>query len=82
MPWTELRLPMLFDLQADPFERTQHDSESYAQWAMEHAFVLVPAQAYVGQFLMSFKDYPQRQKVGSFSLDRVMEKLQESSPKN
>jgi arylsulfatase len=82
MPWTELRLPMLFDLQADPFERTQHDSESYAQWAMEHAFVLVPAQAYVGQFLMTFKDYPQRQKVGSFSLDRVMEKLQESSPKN
>jgi arylsulfatase len=82
MPWTELRLPMLFDLQADPFERTQHDSESYAQWAMEHAFVLVPAQAYVGQFLMSFKDYPQRQKVGSFSLDRVMESLQKSSPKN
>jgi arylsulfatase len=49
---------------------------------MEHAFVLVPAQAYVGKFLMTFKDYPQRQKVGSFSLDRVMEKLQESSPKN
>jgi len=82
MPWTELRLPMLFDLQADPFERTQHDSENYALWAMERAFVLVPVQAYVGKFLMTFKDYPQRQKVGSFSLDRVMEKLQESSPKN
>ncbi|HEX9251012.1 MAG TPA: hypothetical protein VF870_02165, partial [Ignavibacteriaceae bacterium] len=66
----------------DPFERAQIDSESYPEWAMDRAFVLVPAQAYVGQFLMTFKDYPQRQEVGSFSLDRVMEKLQESSPKN
>jgi arylsulfatase len=80
--WTELRVPMLFDLQADPFERAQHDSEGYKTWAVERIYLLVPAQAYVGKFLMTFKDYPQRQKVGSFSLDRVLEALQKSSPKN
>ena len=40
--------------------------------------VLVPAQAYVGQFLMTFMEYPQRQKAASFNLDEVMEKLKES----
>ena len=42
---------------------------------LEHVFVLVPAQQYVGQFLSTFKEFPQRQKVGSFSLDRVLENL-------
>jgi arylsulfatase len=47
----------------------------YNRWRLEHAFVLVPAQQYVGQFLSTFKEFPQRQKVGSFSLDRVLESL-------
>ena len=45
---------------------------------IDHVFLLVPAQDYVGQFLMTFKDYPQRQKAASFNLDEVMEKLKES----
>ena len=46
------------------------------RWRIEHAFVLVPAQQYVGQFLATFKEFPPSQKPGSFSLDRVMEALQ------
>jgi hypothetical protein len=48
---------------------------------VDHAFTFVPAQAFVGKFLMTFKDYPQRQKAASFNLDEVMEKLKESGSK-
>jgi len=52
----------------------------YARWRLEHVFLLVPAQQYVEQFLATFKDYPPRQKAGSFSLDQVLETLQ-TAPK-
>ena len=48
---------------------------------IDHIFTLVPAQDYVGQFLMTFKDYPQRQKASSFNLNEVMEKLKEPPAK-
>jgi arylsulfatase A-like enzyme len=76
-PWTELRFPMLMDLRADPYERAQHDSEGYVQWVAERMYLLVPAQGFVGQFLSTFKEFPQRQKVGSFSLDKVMQAMQQ-----
>ena len=72
---------MLFDLKADPYERAQHDSEDYYHWMAERMFVLVPAQAKIKDFLMTFKDFPQRQEVGSFSLDKVLDQIQ-SSQKN
>jgi len=74
--WTPLRVPMLMDLRADPFERAEHDSEDYTRWAVDRVFLLVPAQAYVGQFLATFKDFPQRQKVGTFTLDDVLKQMQ------
>jgi len=73
--YTELRLPLIMDLKGDPFERAYHESSDYDRWHAEHIFLLVPAQAMIGQFLSTFKDYPQRQKVGSFSLDRVLESI-------
>jgi arylsulfatase len=75
-PLIPLRFPKLIDLRADPFERAQTDAGDYDRWRVEHAFVLVPAQAYVGQHLKTYADYPPRQKPGSFSLDQVLEKLQ------
>ena len=51
---------------------------TYYGWLLDHAFQLVPAQRFVGQFLMTFKDYPQRQKEASFNLDEIFEKLKES----
>jgi arylsulfatase len=63
------------DLKGDPFERAYFESEEYKRWMAEHLFLLVPAQAIVGQFLKTFKDYPQRQPIGSFSLDRVLESM-------
>src|SRR5262249_44030858 len=78
-PFTPLRLPKIFNLRTDPYERADITSNTYYDWIVDHVFALVPAQAYVGQFLMTFKDYPQRQKAASFNLDEVLEKLQEGS---
>jgi arylsulfatase A-like enzyme len=75
-PFVTLRLPKLFNLRSDPFEIADHESIDYGRWRVEHLFLLVPAQQYVGRFLSTFKEFPQRQKVGSFSLDKVMESLQ------
>jgi arylsulfatase len=74
--YTTLRFPLLMDLKGDPFERAQHDSEDYSHWMANRMFMMVPAQAKIAEFLATFKDYPQRQKVGSFSLDQVLEQMQ------
>src|SRR5688572_29964673 len=57
-PLIPLRFPKLFDLRADPFERAQLDAGDYARWRIERAFLLVPAQAYVGAHLKTYVDYP------------------------
>lgn len=74
-PFTALRLPKMFDLRADPYEQADITSNTYYDWLLDHAFLLVPAQQYAGNFLATFKDYPPRQKPSSFNLDEVMEKL-------
>ncbi|MGB0777955.1 MAG: arylsulfatase [Flavobacteriaceae bacterium] len=74
--YSPVRVPLLMDLRADPFERAYFESSDYDHWLVEHMFVFAPAQAIVGEFLMTFKDYPQRQPIGSFSLDQVLESIQ------
>jgi arylsulfatase len=74
-PFTPLRLPLIFNLRRDPFERAQLTSNTYYDWVIDRAYLLVPAQAYVGQFLKTFKEFPPRQKPASFSLDKAMEVL-------
>jgi arylsulfatase len=78
-PFTSLRVPKIFNLRTDPYERADITSNTYYDWLIDHLFLLVPAQDVVGQFLMSFKDYPQRQKAASFNLDEVMQKLRENN---
>jgi arylsulfatase len=75
-PFVSLRVPKLFNLRSDPFEIADHESMDYERWRVEHLFVLVPAQQYVGQFLGTFKDFPPSQKPGSFSIDQALESLQ------
>jgi arylsulfatase A-like enzyme len=77
-PFTPLRTPLLFNLRADPYERAQVTSNTYYDWLLDHAFMLVPAQIYVGRFIETFKEFPPRQKAASFSIDQAMEKLEET----
>jgi arylsulfatase A-like enzyme len=72
-PFEELRAPLLGNLRTDPFERAEYEGYGYNQWFAEHMFLFAPAGAYVGQWLQSFREFPPRQKPGSFNLDRVME---------
>ncbi len=74
-PFEELRWPMLTNLRMDPLERAYDDSMDYTRWAATRMFVLAPTGGYVAQWLASFRDFPPRQKPGSFSLDRVMEAM-------
>jgi arylsulfatase len=76
-PFTTLRVPKIFNLRTDPYERADITSNTYYDWLMDHVFLLVPAQAYVGDFLTSFREFPQRQKADSFNLDSVLRKMQE-----
>ncbi|OIQ27787.1 MAG: arylsulfatase [Bacteroidetes bacterium MedPE-SWsnd-G2] len=78
-PFTPLRLPLMFDLRRDPFERAQLTSNTYYDWVLDHLWLMVPAQQVVGKFLETFKEYPPRQKAASFSIDQVMEKMQQTS---
>ena len=73
-PFDELRAPILTNLRMDPFERArQKDAMGYQRWWIEHMYAIAPAAAYVGEWLQSFREFPPRQKPGSFNLDRVME---------
>ena len=73
-PFEQLRAPLLTNLRMDPFERAQHDDAmGYQRWYLEHMFMIAPAAGYVGNWMQSFRDFPPRQKPGSFNLDRVME---------
>jgi arylsulfatase A-like enzyme len=70
-PFTELRVPLLFHLRRDPFERAQHNSNTYNDWFMDRVFVLVPIQALATRFLLTMKDYPPSQSPGSFNLTKI-----------
>jgi len=75
-PFTELRVPLLFNLRRDPFERAQHNSNTYNDWFLDRAFVLVPMQQIAGQFLMTMKDYPPSQTPGSFNLEKIQKQIE------
>ncbi len=74
-PFTALRAPLIENLRTDPFERAEYEGMDYNRWFVDHVFVLAPAGFYVGQWLQSFREFPPRQKPGTFNLDRVMEEI-------
>jgi arylsulfatase len=77
-PLVKLRIPKIFNLRMDPYERADITSNTYYDYVLNHAFLLIPAQEYVAKFLTSFKEYPPRQKAASFSVDQVLETMQKS----
>jgi arylsulfatase A-like enzyme len=78
-PMVSLRLPNLYNLRSDPFERATEDANIfYAKWMVDRVFLLVPAQAIVGEFLKTFKEFPPRQRPASFSIDQALEKARQT----
>jgi arylsulfatase A-like enzyme len=74
-PYTELRVPKIFNLRTDPFERADVTSNTYFDWMLERAWTLIPAQAYVAQMAQSLVEFPPSQRPASFTINQVMEKL-------
>ena len=77
-PFVPLRIPKLFNLRTDPFEKADTTSNSYWDWYINKAYMIMAAQAVVGEFLATFKDFPPRQKAASFTIDQAMEKMERS----
>jgi len=78
MPLTQLRAPIMIDLMTDPFEYSFDGSAYWEKWAMDHAFMALPAVEKVANYMASYKDFPPRQRPASFSIDQVMEKVNAS----
>lgn len=74
-PFTQLRVPKLFDLRADPYERADVTSNTYYDWLIGHDYVMFGAQVYIARYLESFKQFPPSQRAASFTIDQAMEKL-------
>ncbi|MEQ8848020.1 arylsulfatase [Botrimarina sp.] len=78
-PFVELRLPLLFNLRRDPFEKAQHNSNTYQDWTIDRAFVVVPMQQVAAKFFQSLKEYPPSQSPGSFNLEKVQEQIENAA---
>jgi arylsulfatase A-like enzyme len=81
-PFVILRVPKIYNLRTDPYEIADITSNTYYDWVLDHAWLLVPAQSYVGGFIKSFAGFPPRQKSASFNMDDVLKKMQEATPGN
>ena len=77
-PFTPLRLPKLFDLRADPYERADITSNTYYDWFISQPYLIFAAQAVTVKFLDTFKEFPPRQRAASFSIDQAVEKMKQS----
>jgi arylsulfatase len=75
-PFVPLRIPKLYNLRTDPFERADITSNAYYDWFLYHAYLVLAAQAVVVPFLETFKEFPPRQKAASFTIDQAMEKME------
>jgi len=72
-PFVKMRAPIITNLRMDPFEKARDVGFGYHQWYADRMFLIAPAAGFVGQWLQSFREFPPRQKPGSFNLDHVME---------
>ena len=75
-PFVHLRVPKLYNLRTDPFERADITSNTYYDWMLDNAYLVLAATAIVTQFLATFEEFPPRQKAASFTIDQAMEKLE------
>ena len=69
-PFIVLRTPYIFNMRLGPYEREQQTSNTFYDWIFRHIYLLIPAQTIIAEFLVTFKEFPPRQKAGSFSLER------------
>ena len=78
-PFIELRAPLLFNLRRDPFEKAQHNSNTYNDWWMDRTgFIFPPVAGLLAKVIMTMEEYPPSQKSGSWNINQIMEELKDS----
>ncbi|MGH9253800.1 MAG: arylsulfatase [Vicinamibacterales bacterium] len=77
-PFVALRLPKIYNLRTDPYERADVTSNTYYDWFIDHDFIALAGSTIVSEFLKTFKEFPPRQRAASFTIDQAMEKLEAS----
>jgi arylsulfatase A-like enzyme len=77
-PFVQLRIPLLFNLRRDPFEKAQHNSNTYDDWFLDRVYALGPMQQFAARFLKTMADYPPSQTPGSFNLEKVQKQIEAS----
>ena len=75
-PFVQLRVPKLFNLRTDPFERADMTSNTYYDWILDNAYIALAGTTVAAQFLETFKEFPPRQEAASFTIDQVVAKLE------
>ena len=78
-PFVSLRLPKIFNLRTDPYERADTTSNTYYDWFLHHAYLILAAQTLAAKFAATFKEFPPRQKAASFTIDDALAKMTASS---
>jgi len=78
-PFTDLRVPLIFNLRRDPYERAQHNSNTYNDWLLDRVYIVFGANAIATRWLSTFKEYPPSQTPGSFNLDAVRKQLESAA---
>lgn len=78
-PFTELRVPLLFNIRRDPFEKAQHNANTYNDWFLERPYIIVPMQQICGKFLQTMTEYPPSQTPGSFNLEKIKKQIEEAA---
>jgi arylsulfatase len=75
VPMTKMRAPVMIDLLSDPYEYAPHNAANWEDFAMRHAFLILPAIEKVGKYLASYREFPPRQKPATFSIDQITDKM-------
>jgi arylsulfatase len=75
-PFVELRLPKIFNLRTDPYERADVTSNTYYDWVLDRVFLMVPIQAFVAEMARTLAEFPPRQKPAAFNVSQILDKLE------
>jgi arylsulfatase len=78
-PFVELRAPYLTNLRRDPFEKALYGSNTYYDWYIDRAYILMAIQGYAFNFLSTFQEYPPSQTAGDWSLGKVQKQIENMS---
>ena len=78
-PFVQLRIPKIFNLRRDPFERADENSNGYWNWVLEHFYIVPAAAAFITRQLQTFKEFPPRQEAPSFDIEKIIAKMNKAA---